>query len=127
MTKRMTTLGGLAVGGMLAVLLGSGTAAVAATPAKVIKPAKPVPAVVTLTTNAAHVHVWTAPNKNPKLSKIISSIKVAGTAVTIACFTPGQMQGGDRTWYKITAPVAGFVSGHSLAITTEPAPGVPHC
>lgn len=58
---------------------------------------------------------------------VVHVLGAAGTLVAVSCFAVGTPVGGDRIWYHIVAPKAGFVAGFYLRTGRDPAAGVPAC
>jgi transcriptional regulator of nitric oxide reductase len=50
-----------------------------------------------------------------------------GTAVSVTCWTTGLDYNGNPIWYRISAPVKGYVAEFNIAAHFAPALGVPHC
>jgi hypothetical protein len=80
----------------------------------------------TLTTTTGDVNVRTEPNVS-KASHVVTSLRRAGTAVDVSCYVTGQAISHDTTWYRVTKPATGYVSGHYLRTGHEPAAGVSRC
>ena len=58
---------------------------------------------------------------------VVHVLGAAGSPVSVNCFAVGSPVGGDRIWYHIVAPHAGFVAGFYLNTGRDPAAGVPAC
>lgn len=56
-----------------------------------------------------------------------AALGATGTRVTVRCYALGQSVSGDRVWYDITAPDAGFVAGFYLSTGRDPAAGIRRC
>jgi hypothetical protein len=50
-----------------------------------------------------------------------------GTALSVTCWTTGIDYNGIPIWYRISAPIAGYVAAFNLAAHFAPAPRVRHC
>jgi uncharacterized protein YraI len=76
-------------------------------------------------TTAAGLHVRSAPNAS---SASVTTVAASGSAVTVTCYVSGQSVHGNRTWYRVSYPRTGYVSGYYVhqgtAGSTTP---VPHC
>jgi hypothetical protein len=106
--------------GVLAGVLASGVIASAAPAAAATAPSKTFP------TTVADVHVRSLP-RTGRGSKKVKVLPAARTAVTVSCYVSGQAIGGDRIWYRITAPAAGYVAGFYLHTGHDPAKGITRC
>ena len=90
-------------------------------------PAKGVPAC-----NALHVyqtvikglHVRKAPTT---AAQVLAVLGAAGTRVSVNCYAIGSSVFGDRVWYLIVKPHAGFVAGFYLSTGPDPAKGIRRC
>jgi hypothetical protein len=51
----------------------------------------------------------------------------SGSGVGVACWTTGLDYNSDPIWYRISAPVDGYVAAFNLAAHFAPAESVPHC
>ena len=70
------------------------------------------------------LHVRKAPTT---AAPILAIIGAAGTKVSVDCWARGSSVFGDRIWYLITKPYAGFVAGFYLNTGRDPAAGMPAC
>lgn len=61
------------------------------------------------------------------MAPVVHVLGAAGTRVAVNCFAVGSSVAGDRIWYHIVAPNAGFVAGFYLNTGRDPAAGVPAC
>jgi hypothetical protein len=71
-----------------------------------------------------HLRVRKAPHT---AAPVVHVLGAAGTRVSVTCFAVGSSVNGDRIWYHIVAPAAGFVAGFYLNTGRDPAAGVPAC
>jgi hypothetical protein len=62
-------------------------------------------------------------------SKVLKTVRTSGTDVKVSCYVIGASVGGDKTWYRTTAPAHGYgyIAGNQLTIANEPATGVAKC
>ena len=96
-------------------ILGTVAAAILIGSALLSTPASAATVTATYPTAIADVHVRSLPS-NVKPSRIVATIAHAGTPVTVTCFDPVTVAGVTHTWYKATAPDAGYVAGRNLVI-----------
>ncbi len=52
-------------------------------------------------------------------SAVVGTIADDGTRVEIECWTRGEAVRGDTVWYRIGAPVAGFVTNYYVETTGD--------
>lgn len=81
-------------------------------------------AAVSLRTLVGHVRIRTAPRNH---AHIVATIDKSGTAVAVSCYTMGTSVAGNRVWYLITAPAAGYITSYYTATHLDPAVGVSKC
>ena len=79
---------------------------------------------VSLRTLVDHVRIRTAPRNH---AHIVATISKSGTAVAVSCYTMGTSVAGNRVWYFITAPAAGYITSYYTATHLDPAIGVSKC
>jgi hypothetical protein len=70
------------------------------------------------------LHVRKAPTTTAPVRAVLGA---AGTRVSVNCYAIGGSVFGDRVWYLIVKPHAGFVAGFYLNTGADPAKGVPAC
>src|SRR5690242_11400815 len=80
----------------------------------------------TFPTKVADVHIRTLP-RTGRGSRVVRVLPAARTPVTVACYVSGQAVGGDRIWYRTTAPATGYVPGFFLRSGHDPAAGIARC
>ena len=97
---------------------------VAAAPAANAALARPAAAVHHYRTVVTGLRVRRAPHTR---APVVHVLGAAGSPVSVNCFAVGSPVGGDRIWYHIVAPHAGFVAGFYLNTGRDPAAGVPAC
>ncbi len=103
----------LAIGIAVTVLILAAPTAIAAG-----KPTRSYP------TNSGHVRIFQAPQTHARTVRVLTPRR---TKVTLGCYTQAQAVHGDRIWYRVTAPTAGYISGAYLATGHDPVGGLPHC
>jgi hypothetical protein len=69
-----------------------------------------------------HIRYWPA-----AFAQRITTLGRVGTRVTVNCYTYGQDIQGDRVWYHVVRPRAGYIAGLHLNTGRDPAHGVPRC
>ncbi len=106
-------------------------AALAATVATASPAVATVPAATTartagrsLQTLFRDVRVFSKPGVS---ATVLTRLGSAGTGISIACWTTGTDYKDSPIWYRITAPLAGYVSAFDVTAHFAPAIGVPHC
>ena len=72
----------------------------------------------------AGLHVRKTPST---AAPVLAVLGPFGTKVTVKCWAPGSSVFGDKVWYLITAPHAGFVAGFYLSTGRDPAAGIHRC
>jgi SH3 domain-containing protein len=76
-------------------------------------------------TTTSSLHVRSAPNAN---SASLTTIATSGTPVAVTCYVAGQPVHGNRTWYRVSSPTPGYVSGYYVTHgTAGSTTSVPHC
>jgi hypothetical protein len=106
---------------MTAMMLASPAAAAPAARVALVRPAATVHHYRTVVPG---LRVRKAPHTR---ARVVHVLGAAGTRVSVACFAVGSPVSGDRIWYRIVAPAAGFVAGFYLNTGRDPAAGVPAC
>ena len=106
---------------MTTMMLASPVAAAPSANAALVRPASTVHHYRTV---VRHLRVRKAPHT---AAPVVHVLGAAGTRVSVACFAVGSSVNGDRIWYHIVAPAAGFVAGVYLNTGRDPAAGVPAC
>ncbi|HXW44507.1 MAG TPA: hypothetical protein VEL03_06960 [Streptosporangiaceae bacterium] len=69
-----------------------------------------------------HIRYWPA-----AFAQRLATLGRVGTRVSVNCYTYGQDIQGDRVWYHVVRPMAGYVAGLHLNTGRDPASGVPRC
>ena len=72
----------------------------------------------------ARLRIWSGTSSR---YRIVGRLGRAGSKVVVSCWTRGENIKGDRIWYHLVRPRAGFVAGLHLDTGHDPAPGVPAC
>jgi len=106
---------------MTTMMLASPVAAAPSANAALVRPASTVHHYRTV---VRHLRVRKAPHT---AAPVVHVLGAAGTRVSVTCFAVGSSVNGDRIWYHIVAPAAGFVAGFYLNTGRDPAAGVPAC
>ena len=106
---------------MTTMMLASPVAAAPSANAALVRPASTVHHYRTV---VRHLRVRKAPHT---AAPVVHVLGAAGTRVSVTCFAVGSSVNGDRIWYHIIAPAAGFVAGFYLNTGRDPAAGVPAC
>ena len=106
---------------MTTMMLASPVAAAPSANAALVRPASTVHHYRTV---VRHLRVRKAPHT---AAPVVHVLGAAGTRVSVTCFAVGSSVNGDRIWYRIVAPAAGFVAGFYLNTGRDPAAGVPAC
>jgi hypothetical protein len=81
---------------------------------------------VTLTTATGDADILSAPSTSPGVT-IKHIVVAANSPVQVACYLTGEAIHHDSTWYRVVAPVPGYIAGAQLNVSREPADGVPRC
>jgi len=106
---------------MTTMMLASPVAAAPSANAALVRPASTVHHYRTV---VRHLRVRKAPHT---AAPVVHVLGAAGTRVSVTCFAVGSSVNGDRIWYHIVAPAAGFVAGFYLNTGRDPAAGIPAC
>ena len=106
---------------MTTMMLASPAAAAPSANVALVRPASTVHHYRTV---VRHLRVRKAPHT---AAPVVHVLGAAGTRVSVTCFAVGSSVNGDRIWYHIVAPAAGFVAGFYLNTGRDPAAGVPAC
>lgn len=77
-----------------------------------------------LQTLASGVRIFAAPSLR---AATLGRLAGVGTGVSVTCWTTGTYFGDNPTWYRLSAPMLGFVAAFDLAAHFSPAVGVSHC
>ncbi len=107
---------------LVALMLGFAVPALARTPAHAL-PAHRGSA-VSLRTLVRHVNVRSEPSNH---ARIVGTISKSGTVVAIACYAMGTSVAGNPVWYRISAPVNGYITSYYTTTHLDPAAGVAKC
>ena len=107
---------------LVALMLGFAVPALARTPAHAL-PAHRGSA-VSLRTLVRHVNVRSEPSNH---ARIVGTIRKSGTVVAIACYAMGTSVAGNPVWYRISAPVNGYITSYYTTTHLDPAAGVAKC
>jgi uncharacterized protein YgiM (DUF1202 family) len=107
---------------LVALMLGFAVPALARTPAHAL-PAHRGSA-ISLRTLVRHVNVRSEPSNH---ARIVGTISKSGTVVAIACYAMGTSVAGNPVWYRISAPVNGYITSYYTTTHLDPAAGVAKC
>ena len=60
-------------------------------------------------------------------ARIVGQVRKRGAMMTVACWAAGTSISGNSVWYRISAPVAGYVTAFYVRAKYDPAAGVRKC
>jgi hypothetical protein len=77
-----------------------------------------------LRTLVSGLHVHDGPSV---YARIVGQVRKRGATMTVTCWAAGTSISGNPVWYRISAPVAGYVTGFYVRTKYDPAAGVRKC